>query len=265
MNVNLNINNVYLNSDSYAKHINIIIYQYLFHLMKYIFVRKDYYENNNKKNKIISRLKEFTAHINKKIIKKEQNYIKMEPNEEAFTYKNFLNIINFVKKQNLMMAGNILEGILIIIFSTICVIPKEDYFGKYVYNNFEKLLNESNSVLSKWFEKAIGYFQNNEIKNINVLLLNDVSRNDTIYEKKEMPIFLKLLYKISKMKFNYITSSLVKNKFNLYLNKAPLNIMKMELVIFDKLKYRKNYSTDEYDFNENSMAVLYYYFFNDIR
>ena len=101
-------------------------------LMLYIFVRNDYYQNNNKRNKIIIMLRELTGHVNEKIIKKKQNYIKMEPNEQAFTYQNFLNIINFVKKQNLMLAGNILEGILIIIFSYKCTIPKEDYFGKYV-------------------------------------------------------------------------------------------------------------------------------------
>ena len=261
----MNINNLCLDSGTYEKHINKTIYQYLFHLMEYIFFKSDYYTNKTKENKIIKQLREFTEHINNKIIKKKQNYIKMEPKEEAFTYKNFINIINFVKKQNLMLAGNILEGILIIIFSTKCVIPKDDYFGKYVYNSFEKLLNESNSVLPKWFNKAQGFFQDKEMKNIEVLLANDVSRSDLIYAKKEMPVFLKLLYKIAKIKFNYILSSLDKNKFNLYMNKDTLNIMKIELIIFNKLKSRKNFSVREYDFNENSISVLYYYFFNDIR
>ena len=261
----MNFNNICLSPEIYEKQINKIIYQYLLHLMIYIFIRNDCYENKFKGKEIELKLKAFTEHINKKIIKKEQNYIKMEPKDKAFTYKNFLNIINFVKKQNLMLAGNILEGILIIIFSCKCTIPKEDYFGKYVYNNFEKLLNESNSVLPQWFNKAQGFFQNNEIKNIEVLLANDVSRSDPIYAKKEMPIFLKLLYKIAKMKYNYIISSLDNNKFNLYMNKGPLNIMKMELILFNILKCRKNHSVNEYDFYENSIGVLYYYFFNDIR
>ena len=170
-------------------------------------------ENLMNKEKIpeeINKLKEFTEHINKNIIKKEHKYILIEPKQVIYTFKNFLNIINFIKMQNLMYAGDILEGILIIIFSYSIEVSRDNDFGKFLYSNMSKIRESSNDILPQWFSKSENVFQHDEIKNIKTLLAKDFYFRDNLENYKDMTIFHKVLFEIMKLKKNYIKLSIEK-------------------------------------------------------
>ena len=66
-----------------------------------------------------------------------------------------------------MFAGDIIEGIFIIIFSYGFESSKTNDFGKYIYINISKLRDQSNPDLIEWFKKAQNVFRHNEIKDIN--------------------------------------------------------------------------------------------------
>ena len=144
---NENFLNIIENSQ---KHIDKTIYKYLFLLMKYIFIGTENFKNQTKLQDLVNKLNEFTEYINKNIIIKEKNFIKIQPDSERYSFKNFMNIINFIKSQNLVYAGNILEGILIFIFNYSCETSKEDNFGKFINKNFGKLRGLKNDDLPKW-------------------------------------------------------------------------------------------------------------------
>ena len=235
--------------ENFKKHINKTIYTYIFLLMKYIFIGKQNFANQFRKEDTIQKLKKFTAHINKYIIINEENFIKIEPNEK-YTYKNFNNIIKFIKSQNLMYAGNILEGILIIIFNYSIKTSKEDNFGKYISKNFEKFRDSNNKDLPGWFSNSKEIFDNNELQSIYELLEKDLSVKDEInYINNNQPIFHKFLFEIISNKFNIIKE----NK-----NKELLKEMEIYLSIYKSMSHITSYF--EQDYKENSMIMLYYYF-----
>ena len=89
-----NQNNLIEICKDFKSHINQTIYKYLLVLMKYIFLGKENFQNKENIKNIIENLRKFTEKINRKIILKRENFIKIEPLEEAYTYENFMNIIN---------------------------------------------------------------------------------------------------------------------------------------------------------------------------
>ena len=245
MNENNLLNIILENS---KKHINKTIYTYIFLLMKYIFIGKQNFANQFRKEDTIQKLKKFTAHINKYIIINEENFIKIEPNEK-YTYKNFNNIIKFIKSQNLMYAGNILEGILIIIFNYSIKTSKEDNFGKYISKNFEKFRDSNNKDLPSWFSNSKEIFDNKELESIYDLLAKDLSIKDENINNIVRPIFHKFLFEIISNKFNILKE----NK-----NKELLKEMEIYLSIYKSMNHCTSYY--EQDYKENSIIMLYYYF-----
>ena len=245
MNENNLLNIILENS---KKHINKTIYTYIFLLMKYIFIGKQNFANQFRIEDTIQKLKKFTAHINKYIIINEENFIKIEPNEK-YTYKNFNNIIKFIKSQNLMYAGNILEGILIIIFNYSIKTSKEDNFGKYISKNFEKFRDSNNKDLPSWFSNSKEIFDNKELESIYDLLAKDLSIKDENINNIVRPIFHKFLFEIISNKFNILKE----NK-----NKELLKEMEIYLSIYKSMNHCTSYY--EQDYKENSIIMLYYYF-----
>ena len=245
MNENNLLNIILENS---KKHINKTIYTYIFLLMKYIFIGKQNFANQFRIEDTIQKLKKFTAHINKYIIINEENFIKIEPNEK-YTYKNFNNIIKFIKSQNLMYAGNILEGILIIIFNYSIKTSKEDNFGKYISKNFEKFRDSNNKDLPSWFSNSKEIFDNKELESIYDLLAKDLSIKDKNINNNVRPIFHKFLFEIISNKFNILKE----NK-----NKELLKEMEIYLSIYKSMNHCTSYY--EQDYKENSIIMLYYYF-----
>ena len=245
MNENNLLNIILENS---KKHINKTIYTYIFLLMKYIFIGKQNFANQFRKEDTIQKLKKFTAHINKYIIINEENFIEIEP-DEKYTYKNFNNIIKFIKSQNLMYAGNILEGILIIIFNYSIKTSKEDNFGKYISKNFEKFRDSNNKDLPSWFSNSKEIFDNKELESIYDLLAKDLSIKDENINNIVRPIFHKFLFEIISNKFNILKE----NK-----NKELLKEMEIYLSIYKSMNHCTSYY--EQDYKENSIIMLYYYF-----
>ena len=103
--------------------INKNIYLYLYNLFKYIFL-------NTKKSPVFERkLVEHTDKIDEEIIKDKNKYINIKNN--VYKKENFMNILDFIKMQNLIYAGDIVEGILIMTFSYSFETDRFNSFGKY--------------------------------------------------------------------------------------------------------------------------------------
>ena len=244
-------------------HISKAIYTYLFMLTKYIFLWKNGI-NKEKREQILKKLNEFTEKINRNIIKKEEKFIKIEPLTEVYTPKNFKNIINFIQKQNSMFAGDIMEGILIMIISYSFEASKTNEFGKYIYVNMAKLRDVSSPEFYDWFRKAKKDFQNDEMKDIKKLLNEDYYVNDIIPTNYKFPLIHSLLTEITKLKFNLIKINNGENKALEYINRGQL-----ELIQYFLNKYRSmrsnmsNLSMIDKDFMGNSIAFIFFHLFED--
>ena len=139
--------------------INKKIYLFLYCLVKNIIL------NRKQEEKIVQNLDA----INKEIQDKNK-HINLE-----YSIKNFKNILNYIKSQNLILAGDILEGILISVFSLAFKTEKENAFGEYLYEdiNGKYKLEESEKDLIQWFIKD--EFRPKELQNLENLLKNDTS------------------------------------------------------------------------------------------
>lgn len=75
----------------------------------------------------------------------------------------------------MILAGDILEGILITVFSLAFKTEKENAFGEYLYEdiNGKYKLEESEKDLVQWFIKD--EFRPKELQNLENLLKNDTS------------------------------------------------------------------------------------------
>ena len=179
--------------------INKKIYIFLYCLVKNIIL------NRKQEEKIVQNLDA----INKEIQDKNK-HINLE-----YSIKNFKNILNYIKSQNLILAGDILEGILISVFSLAFKTEKENAFGEYLYEdiNGKYKLEESEKDLVQWFIKD--EFRPKELQNLENLLKNDSSS-----------IFYSILNEIFKAKLINVKD---KNK-----NKK-----------IDKFIYRRNFEREE--------------------
>ena len=247
-------------------HIDKSLYTYLFMLVKYIFFGNKGIKNKEMEKKIIIKLKNMTESINNSLIKIKTNFIKYEPVIDAYSIHNFNNIINFIKMQNSMFAGDIIEAILIMIFSFAFETDKTNEFGKYIYVNISKLRDTTYHDLSDWFKKGEKIFLPNELRNFRALLLNDVYLGDLENKNKmnedDETILKELITTITKYKFNFITYNEGKSKTFEYINNGKLDLIKFFL---DKFADMKNNTTNltmvDKDFTSNSLAFIYYYLF----
>ena len=173
------------------------IYLFLYTLLKKIFV-KPKIENQNKLNK---HLDNWINKINEKIIMKKDNYISTE-----YTYKNLKNIIYFAKRQNYKYNGDIIESILILIFSDVFKIEQDNVFGKYIFNNLAKIRERGNLDIIKWINKD--KLLPNDFDNLEKLLESEPKEEDNNNNKKPNvknnteTIFYKFLKKILEEKYS---------------------------------------------------------------
>ena len=183
------------------------IYKFLIALMGNIFLKPKNPENYKK-------VEEYLQNSIKKINQIFIKYAEKSINTE-YSHKNFKNILDFVKNQNLILAGDIVEGILILIFSYAFKTEKVNTFSEFIYRNNNKdekynydykLENSENFDLAKWFQKDV--FKPEELQNIENLLRsenaigNEERRN---YFKNKSPLYY-LLYEIQKLKYRKIRS-----------------------------------------------------------
>ena len=130
------------------------LYLILYSLLKAIFLKTA--NNHEKLNKGIDI-------INRKLIKSDHKCI-----NNKFSKKNMENILDFIKSQNIVFAGDIFESMLIIIFSQVFEADNDETFGKYIYYNLSGISDETFTYfLNKdKFKEEIG------IQNIyNILIL----------------------------------------------------------------------------------------------
>ena len=155
-------------------------YKFLLILLKNIFLKP-----NNKTTKSLdssTKLREYIEIINEKFFDDNEN----SKLSTEYSLKNLKNILNFVKTQNRLYASEIVENLLIIIFSFAFKTRKENTFGKYIYNNIQRLREKKNDEFSKWFipdKFNVEFHNENDIRN----LLN----NDAFVEDKERSFFQK--------------------------------------------------------------------------
>jgi hypothetical protein len=205
-------------NDAYKKHlfrdpkeiINKTIYIFLFSLFKYIIIKK------KDSNPLQKKLNAFVNKINTEIIKNEKHFITLE-----YSINNFKNILLFVKKQNQLFSGDIIEGILIYTFSYAFSANKDDTFAKYIYANLFKIKEANNYDIVEMFKERS--FKPPELNNLKKLLLIDASIeeafNQRISEDQDKCILYNLLYLIFLEKLVIIKNQ--KNKKSMfYINKG---------------------------------------------
>ena len=249
-------------------HIDKSIYSYLFMLVKYIFFGEKGIKSEDKKNEIITKLKNMTNNINNKFIKNKANFIKIEPINDAYSLKNFSNILNFIKMQNSMFAGDLLEATIMMTFSFGFETDKTNEFGKFIYVNISRLRDISYHDLSDWFKKGEDLFQPFELKDFKSLLDNETYLSDLDNKNRIMnqnkPVLQELISKMIKDKFDFISSNTGKSKTFDFINNGKLDLIKSFLNKFRDMKnLGSNLTMVDKDFISNSIAFIYYYFFED--
>ena len=173
--------------------INDNIYIFLYSLIKYIFLG-----NKNINSQLLN---DFINIINKKIIKVETKYITKE-----YNIKNLKNLFSFIQSQSKVFASDILEGLLIIIFSSVFNEETNESFEKLIfmdYKRINKLFMSNNCTIINLFNSKI--FFPEELQNIKILIESEdkYEEKDNINKIiKDSPFYNLLQYiKESKLEF----------------------------------------------------------------
>jgi len=252
--------------------INRSIYLYLFNLIRFIFLKP------KKSNKEVEKqLEIYTNNINVKFIKNKDKYINIKDNL-MYTRENLMNIIDFIKTQNLMFAGDIIEGILIMVFSLGFETEKDNCFGKYLFNNLNRFINIKHNDLANWFQKE--KFRKNE--DIQTLITVDIISDDrgnerekerereTLREKdpETDSIFYYFLFEINKAKYYSVYKDENNTKAKWYTHrgvfKTQRKLDKVFKQILKKYEFKQSISLDK-DIFSNSLSKFISNFFGENR
>ena len=235
------------------------IYKFAFILIKRIFIKKQ--NSNQRQQQIDNHLNYLMKKINSEIIVNKEKQINKE-----YSKKNLENIFDFLKSQNRMYAGDILEGILIYIFSLAFKADKDKIFGRYLFSNlhiFKDSTNnielismvENNKIIPQEFEDLDKLFELDSSVN-NIVNLNEVQNNSVFYD---------LIYKIIfYYKYIYIKESQgcnTSNKILKYINRGIFTQENLSNKIYNELKDNSMTALDR-DITVNSIMnladMLYY-------
>ena len=183
--------------------INPTIHKFLYVLVKYLLLGKDYMKKTEDK------LNEF---IKKSKIKNFNTGILIQNNCDS---KNFEAILSFIKTHNSLLASEILENILIRVLSFSFNTKSDEFFGKYLYNNLSQF-KKGNKIFLKWIEIEMDNPLFNETnKTLDFALEND---DIELFEKKNFEqkmasqsTFIQILFNINDSKYIY---NINKNKDN---------------------------------------------------
>ena len=227
--------------------INKNIYLFLIILFKNIFLKK----SDDKDKKGNDNLDKTISKININLIKDEKKFI-----SKSYNLQNITNILDFTKSQNLVYCGDIIENILIYIFSFGFKVGKDATFGQYLYNNIGKLRDPSNYDILNMINSNI--FAHEELRNLKQLLLVDISFNELsnyiINEKQKNSVLYNLLIEIYKIKYKFLSKEKYNKKVLNYINKGYFN-MKLYEKIYKALKDNSNTILDQ-DLTANSINSL---------
>ena len=138
------------------------IHKFLYVLVKYFFFGKN--NMNRTKNKLIKFIEKL----------KIKNLDKSILDNNSCNFNFFKAIFDYIKKQNKILASEIFENIIIRVLSFAFKTKKEEFFGKYLYNNLEEFKNNNNIFNNDWIneDKLEGLFNDNN-KNLKFALKND--------------------------------------------------------------------------------------------
>ena len=182
------------------------LYLCLYFLMKFILLGKDKNAKiNGKIRYFVLKLKKLGFNLN--IDQINDSYQHQNPKE---IIKSIKIVFNFIKTQNSVFAGEIMENIIIKIFSQEFKVESSDFFGKYLYKNLEELTKNvegqkdgKNEEVGKM--KIKEWIINGKLKKFfgleKALSLDFVFDNNKIQEKKypfvETNILFQLLLQIN--------------------------------------------------------------------
>ena len=124
----------------------------------------------------------FGERINKKTIKKLQTFaekykiqlqIDFISPKNNWTIENLNEFILLVKKQSLVFSSEIIENMLIRLFSFAFFPERSEFFGKHVYNNL-KSLRKNKMIFNKWIDNnLLNYIFNEKDSNFDKILEYD--------------------------------------------------------------------------------------------
>lgn len=236
----------------FSQMINDKILLFLYNLFPYIFIKRDK-SSLKSTQKLENQLEKFINTINKEIIKKEKKYINLD-----YSKKNFENIIDFVRSQNKMYAGEIVEGILIFTFSLAFYSDKDNTFGKYIFSNIFKLKDSTNFEIVKMFKEEL--FIPKELNNIKSLLLKDCTWEEPVEKKfiedvQKNCIIYNLLLRIFVEKYINIKNERKNNLTIYYINRGITDNQKISDKIYNALKHKSITILDK-DITSNSIMNL---------
>ena len=221
--------------------INKDIFLFLYNLFKYIFIKR---ENNFRNSYILRHLDSFIKRINIKIIKDENKYINKE-----YSMRNFNNIISFVKTQNVIFSGDIIESILIYIFSFAFEESHDYNFGRDIFINFYNLEKYSNIDLVDMFKTD--NFNVEELEDLNKTVLIDDCY--TFFQKNF--VIYNLLFKILYEKYINLQKKDIKKNISMnYINRGFSEEIKSN-DIYKKL-YENSETILDKDFSISIMNLI---------
>ena len=213
----------------------IVIFTYT--LLKNIFLKRKQ-KNPNLLNK---KLEEWINKINTYIIKDKDRYISKE-----YSLPNLIRIIMFIKMQNLKFCGDIIENMIIYIFSKAFLVSQDKEVSSYISNNLNKIREQKNSEFNQWIKN--GKFIPPEFYKIESLL--DIDGKEEVIEpndQKGQSIFYNFLREIVKLKYTPILENInnnykgysqdFDNYFNFHISSYIYNSLKnnnKDLTILDK-------------------------------
>ena len=234
-------------------------YFFIYSLLKSIFIL----DKENRKNK------------NDKLdetIKAIKDKYKIELKRE-YSKENFGNIIKYVKTQNIKYPGEILENILLRLFTSIMYIPKNETINKNIYYNLINIYSIKNKAEDKQ-KKDIEYIQN--FIKYDKILPSELKEKGIFFQpytiiSTDLEYFLSLIYKlkIESIKNNDLNKEKIYNQTSYILyknalknpnNKEEKNILQNSLISFENNidKIIVNYKDAS---KKNSSNIISYFFF----
>ena len=222
------------------------IFLFIYTLIKSIFLK---YNNKKSSNNISKKLNEYIEIINSKIIKVKKYYINRE-----YTLENLKNIIYFLKKQNYKYCGDIIEIILVQIFSLIFQVEQDTQISKYIFNNLN-VVRDHKSNFDKWIKKDI--LKPPSFNNLEDLF--DVDGNEDEYsinDGKDKSIFYNFLNEILKKKYllNIYEYNIQNNKNIFYINHGnSLHYEFSSFIYNDIIRHDMNLTILDKDIKINSI------------
>ena len=228
--------------DNLSPIINKTLLNFTYALLKNIFLDIEKSEKEKEKLNI------FIKKINENIIQNEKNYISLD-----YTIENFDNIVNFITSQNTIYTAEILEYILIKIFSKTIKTNPENTVNTYIHNNLTKIRNDN--IFLSWL--CLEKFNQNELN-----YLEEFIENEKMISFFQNSPFCYLLYRINYEKYNIIRICSEKN--NKTIKYIFNNCIPQQELLNHSYQLLKNYQKSlwDEDISKNSIMNLISYFSN---